>query len=100
MSKYHIPEEYKEFQRLFKIEPNQKTLSKHQSWDYEIKIEDGKILMKKGIYSLSAEKLDALRKYLEENQQKGFIQESQSLAGYLILFVLKKDRSLRLYIDY
>ena len=56
--------------------------------------------MKKGIYSLSAEKLDTLRKYLEENQRKGFIRESQSPAGYLILFVSKKDGSLRLCIDY
>ena len=67
MSKYHIPEEYKEFQKLFKTEPDQEALSKYQSWDYKIKIEDGKTLTKKGIYPLSAKKLDALRKYLEEN---------------------------------
>ena len=93
-SPYSIPEEYEEFRRLFETEPDQEALSKHQSWDHEIKIEDGKTPTKKGIYSLSAEKLDALRKYLEENQQKGFIRESQSPAGYLILFISKKDGSL------
>ena len=100
MSKYHIPEEYEEFQKLFETEPDQEALSKHQSWDYEIKIKDGKTPTKRGIYPLSAEKLDALRKYLEENQQKGFIRESQSSAEYPILFIPKKDRSLRLCIDY
>ena len=100
VSLYSIPEEYKEFRRLFKIEPDQEALSKHQSWDHKIRIEDRKTPIKKGIYSLSAEKLDALRKYLEENQQKGFIWESQSPAGYSILFIPKKDGSLRLCVDY
>jgi len=31
---------------------------------------------------------------------KEFIRESKLLVGYLILFVVKKDGSLRLYIDY
>ena len=44
--------------------------------------------------------MDALRKYLEENQRKGFIRESQSLAGYPILFISKKDGSLQLCVDY
>ena len=41
-----------------------------------------------------------LRRYLRENLEKGFIRLSKSLAGSPILFVLKKDRTLRLYIDY
>jgi len=32
--------------------------------------------------------------------KKGFIQPLKSPAGYPILFVLKKDGSLRLYVDY
>ena len=32
--------------------------------------------------------------------RKEFIRESQSLTDYLILFVLKSDESLRLYVDY
>jgi hypothetical protein len=31
---------------------------------------------------------------------KGFIRKSKSLAGYLILFVAKKDGTLRLCVDY
>ena len=52
------------------------------------------------IYQLSEKELQVLHKYLEENLKKGFIQESQSPAGYLILFALKKDRSLQLCVDY
>jgi hypothetical protein len=32
--------------------------------------------------------------------EKGWIWPSKSLAGILILFVLKLDRTIRLYIDY
>ena len=56
--------------------------------------------MNLSIYPLSPEKLDALRKYLDENLRKEFIRESQSLVRYPILFVPKSDEGLRLYIDY
>ena len=56
--------------------------------------------MKQPIYSLSPQKLDALWEYLEENLQKGFIQESQSSAEYSILFVPKSDGLLRLCVNY
>ena len=55
---------------------------------------------KQPIYSLSPQKLDALWEYLKKNLQKGFIQESQSSAGYSILFIPKSDSSLRLCVDY
>ena len=38
--------------------------------------------------------------YLDENLEKGFIQPSKSPAGAPILFVKKKDESLRLCADY
>ena len=38
--------------------------------------------------------------YINENLAKGFIQPSTSLVGSLVLFVLKKDGSLRLCVDY
>jgi hypothetical protein len=52
------------------------------------------------MYPLSPRELIALKKFLEENLAKGFIQESKSPAGTPILFALKKDGSLRLYVDY
>jgi hypothetical protein len=52
------------------------------------------------IYPLSKTKLEALRKWLDENMAKGFIQASSSPARAPILFVKKGDSSLRLCIDY
>jgi hypothetical protein len=41
-----------------------------------------------------------LRDYLTKNLAKGFVQHSKSPASAPILFVKKKDGSLRLYVDY
>jgi len=41
-----------------------------------------------------------LRDYIEDALQKGWIRHSTSPAGSPILFVLKKDATLRLYVDY
>ncbi len=56
--------------------------------------------MKQFIYSLSAEKLNALQQYLKENMEKKFIKELQLSAEYSILFILKLNESLKLYVDY
>jgi len=44
--------------------------------------------------------LQALRQWIDENLSKGFIRASSSPAGAPILFVKKKDGSLRLCVDY
>jgi hypothetical protein len=41
-----------------------------------------------------------MRDYLTENLAKGFIRHSKSPVGAPILFVKKKDGSLRLCVDY
>jgi len=41
-----------------------------------------------------------LREYLDSALAKGWITPSTSSAGASILFMLKKDSSLRLYVDY
>ena len=52
------------------------------------------------IYSLSDLELKALSTWLKENLDKGFNQPSTSPAGAPILFVKKKNGSLRLCVDY
>ena len=49
---------------------------------------------------MNIKKLNVLRKYLDKNTIKGFIRKSQSPVEYPILFIQKKDGTLRLYIDY
>ena len=44
--------------------------------------------------------LKVLKEYIDENLEKGFIRPSKSPAGSLVLFVLKKDGSLQLCVNY
>src|SRR5690606_37134238 len=52
------------------------------------------------LYSLSQNELKALREWLDENLSKEFIRASSSPAGAPILFVKKKEGSLRLCVNY
>ena len=52
------------------------------------------------IYSLGPVELETLKTYIETNLANGFIRPSKSPAGAPILFIRKKDGSLRLCIDY
>jgi hypothetical protein len=54
----------------------------------------------KFIYKLSKTELKILKKYLNKNLEKGYIQHFINPAGTSILFILKKDGSFRLYVDY
>lgn len=76
------------------------TLPPHRAYDLTIDTEEGKQPPFGPIYSLSEVELKALREWLDENLSKGFIRASQSPAGSPILFVKKKDGSLRLCVDY
>ena len=42
----------------------------------------------------------ALREFVKENLKKGYIQLLQLLVGYLVLFILKKNRKLKMCINY
>ncbi|MGB2685899.1 MAG: pol polyprotein, partial [Olleya sp.] len=95
-----IPVEYQEYRKLFQEEAGLDALPKHQAWDHEIPIVPGKVPTTGPLYSMSKKELDALRGYIDENLEKGFIRESTSPAGSPVLFVQKKDGSLRLCVDY
>ena len=42
----------------------------------------------------------ALKKFIKENLKKGYIQPLQLLVGYLVLFILKKNKKLKICINY
>jgi hypothetical protein len=52
------------------------------------------------IYKFSENELKILKDYLNENLEKEYIQRSINLADAPILFVFKKNREFRLYVDY
>jgi RNase H-like domain found in reverse transcriptase/Reverse transcriptase (RNA-dependent DNA polymerase)/Integrase zinc binding domain/Chromo (CHRromatin Organisation MOdifier) domain len=96
-----IPIAYKEYQSLFREAPlDERALPESKLWDHEIPIEPGKTPPFGPIYQLSEKELGVLKDYIEENLKKGFIRPSNSPAGSPILFVPKKDGTLRLCVDY
>jgi hypothetical protein len=68
--------------------------------DHAIPLMEGKEPPYGPLYNLSARELEVLREYLEDAMQKGWIRHSTSPAGAPILFVPKKDGTLRLCVDY
>jgi hypothetical protein len=94
-----VPECYSRFHELFSKEAAD-VLPEHRPWDHTIPI-DPRLEPPFGpLYALSATELKALREYLDENLSRGFIRPSSSPAGAPILFVKKKDGTLRLCVDY
>ena len=94
-----IPEEYHEFQDVFS-EAKAETLPQHRPYDLKIELEEGAQPPLGRMYPLSATEQEALRQFLDQNLRNGFINPSRSPHGAPILFVKKKDGSLRLCVDY
>jgi hypothetical protein len=51
-------------------------------------------------YRMILSKLKDLKEQLQELLDKGFIRPSSSSLGALVLFMTKKEGSMRMYIDY
>ena len=75
-------------------------LAPHRPYDLKINIEEGADLPPGRCYSLSQSELKVLRDFIDENLELGFIRPARSLLGAPVLFVKKKDGSLRLCVDY
>ena len=94
-----VPSPYHEFADVFsKIRAT--TLPPRRPYDHQIELEDGTSLPFGPIYSLSEVEQLALKQFIEENLSSGLIRPSQSSAGAPILFIKKKDGTLRLAVDY
>lgn len=72
----------------------------HRLIDHIIPLNDNQQPPFGPLYGMSSVELTALREYLEDNLAKGFIRYSSSPAGEPVIFVWKKDGSLRLCVDY
>src|SRR5258705_8595218 len=72
----------------------------HHTDDLQINVEEGAKPIHGPIYSLSPLELAALQEFLEEHTRNGFICPSKSPWGSPVLFVKKKDSSLRLCVDF
>ena len=94
-----LPEQYKSYQDVFE-KKNAYILPQHRPYDCAIDIEEDAQLPFGPIYNLSQDELATLKEYIDENLAKGFIRHSKSPTGASILFVKKKDGSLRMCVDY
>jgi len=94
-----IPEEYADLKELFE-DKEIGILPPHRPYDHAIKLEPGTTAPFGPMYNLSKTELEELRKNIDENLAKGFIRRSESPAGAPVLFVKKKDGTLRLCVDY
>ena len=96
-----VPPRYSDFADVFSEEEANR-LPEHGPQDHAIEIDpEASGSPPWGpLYNLSATELKALRENIAENLKKGFIRPSSSPAGAPILFIKKKDGSLRLCVDY
>ena len=72
----------------------------HREVDFEIETIPGAAPISVAPYRMAPMELKELKKQLEELLEKGFVRPSTSPWGAPVLFVKKKDGSLRLCIDY
>jgi hypothetical protein len=94
-----LPTSLKRHIEVFLVD-NAKKLAPHRDIDMAIELQPRKEPPYGPIYPLSPQELAALKEYLEENLEKGFIRESKSPASAPILFTPKKDGGLQLCVDY
>ena len=95
----NVPSKYYEFADVFS-KTKAEVLPHHCSYDLKINLEEGAQLLVGPIYSLSTFEQEALKEFIEENLNIGFIQPTSSLHGVPVLFVKKKDGSLHLCVDF
>ena len=94
-----IPEDYHEYADVFS-KSKAGSLPPHRTYDLKIDLDEGAEPPIGRMYSLSKAELTTLRHFLDENLRNGFVRPSNSSHGAPILFVKKKDGSLRLCVDF
>ncbi len=75
-------------------------LSLHHFYDHKIELIDEETFLRSRLYQMFNHKLQKIKKYLIKHLNKEFIFFSFALYISLILFIEKKDESLRFCVDY
>ena len=94
-----VPEAYWDFSDVFS-KAKADTLAPHRPYDLKITLEDGTTPPQPPISSLLNSELGTLWDFIDEHLNISFIWLSRSSHGTPILFVKKKDGSLRLCVDF
>ncbi len=75
-------------------------LLSHRLYDHKIELIDEKTSFRSRLYHMSDYKLQKMKNYLIKHLNKSFISSSSTSYTSLILFIEKKDDSLRFCVDY
>jgi len=94
-----VPPEYRDYADVFS-KAKASELPPHRDYDLKIDLEEGTSPPLGTLYSLSPVELSALRTFIDENLNTGFIRPASSSHAAPVLFVKKKDGSLRLCVDF
>jgi len=94
-----VPPEYCDYADVFS-KAKASELPPHCNYDLKINLEEGTSPPLGTLYSLSPVELSALWTFIDENLNTGFIHPTTSSHTAPVLFVKKKDGSLRLCIDF
>jgi len=95
----NISSKYYEFANAFS-KTKTEVLAPYCHYDLQINLEENTQPPVVLIYSLSACKQEALKEFIEENLNMGFIQSTSSLYDTPVLFIKKKDSLLSLYVNF
>ncbi|KAJ1036971.1 hypothetical protein NDA10_007652 [Ustilago hordei] len=94
-----IPKPYQHLRDVFdEVEADK--LPHHTKHDLHLELIEGGKPPQGPLYLKGPKEMSELRRYLDENLEKGFIRPSKSPARSPVLFVPKKDGGLRLCVDY
>ncbi|SPC63836.1 related to pol protein [Ustilago sp. UG-2017b] len=94
-----IPKPYQHLRDVFdEVEADK--LPHHTEHDLHLELVEGSKPPQGPLYLKGPKEMSELRRYLDENLEKGFIRPSKSPARSPVLFVPKKDGGLRLCVDY
>ena len=92
---------YQEFRVLFTKREGLVALPKHKLQDHEIPIINGVTPSHyRGLIPYLKNEEDYLKEYINKLLKKGFIRPLESPILYGVLFINKKDKGLRLYINF
>ena len=99
VSKKTIFEYFKKFENLSNENETYKLLE-HEFMNHVIKLKENKLSFYNLIYFLSKNELKIFKKFLNKHLKNDFIRFFQSFVKTFILFVKKKNDSLRLCVNY
>jgi hypothetical protein len=95
-----IPKEYQKYAKVFSKEESQR-FPPSQPWDHAIDLKpDAPDSINCKIYPLMPGEQEAMKTFVQEHRDKGYIRESNSPYTSPFFFIKKKDRKLRPVQDY